>query len=148
MPESEHYTLPDGWLACDVCGRPVHHSGLDRHMGSVACQYEQREGEPPPGWIAVDTYAGGAYTIGFLAELKAPLFRRFDSEGKTYTAFVPPWVHIIAAIECDSSARAAALKRARVDVQYRAVVLAGLRLVSAKDRAAVLGVLDIGSQTS
>lgn len=143
MSAAEEYTLPDGWLSCDACGRPVHYSNLDKHMGSTACEHAQYEHRPPPGWVSINLLGTGEYTVQFLASLKVPLFKRYHDDGQMLAAYVPTWVHIIAAVACDRTTIAEAVKRARLDAQYRAAVLAGLRLVGKADCDAIISILQL-----
>lgn len=143
---AELYTLPDGWLACDTCGRPVHHSKLDTHMASLACYHEQHS-EPPHGWYEVVNHGvAGPYNVGDLLEIKAPVFTVRATDGTVYRAFTPPWVHIIAALGCSKMSRMNAIRKARSNHGYRAAILAGLRLVNASDIEAIQGILDLGDQ--
>lgn len=131
------YTLPDGWLPCDGCGRPMPAEKMDAHLGSTACQAEQHGNKPPPGWVMmgrVDRVNASSFQNAIAARI--PVFKQkpgvHDSDRRQIW-FSPSWVKIIS--ECGGSYGPVqrALKRARLDYEYRAAVLGGLRLVGKED---------------
>lgn len=120
-----HYELPDGWLECDACGRPTHHSQMNAHVGSKACQHEQVDGEQPIGWVRIDRRSPLDHLV---EDLKLPAYRN-DAQIGSLSTWVPGWVLTIGEAPSTSLTRRRALTRARTDLEYRATVLSGLRLI-------------------
>ena len=134
---AELYTLPDGWLPCDGCGRPMPVARMDAHLGSSVCQSEQYGNMPPPGWVELGRVDHANQSLFAQASvLRVPVFKQKPDKhdnNRRQIWWSPAWAKII--WECAGSAehKRDALRRARLDYGYRAAVLGGLRLVGTYD---------------
>ena len=133
----ELYTLPDGWLPCDGCGRPMPVDKMNAHLGSSACQAEQHGSVPPSGWVEmgrVDHVNESDFRRAIAYRL--PIFKQkpyHSNSDRRQIWWSPAWVKILNEANASPEAKRVALQRARLDYAYRAVVLAGLRLIGGED---------------